>query len=350
MDRDDRGILVPVPGYLTRKVATMEEITHPSMPKVTVLEWETLLDSSSIHPDHWVKMVNNIADNYDAYDGFVVIHGTDTMAYSASALSFMLENLNKTVVFTGAMIPIGEVYSDAKQNLVSAILCATALDIPEVVLCFGRTVLRGNRSTKHSSEDNSAFSSFNFPSLATLGVHVTMDRTLFLPKPTPTPSTLTVSRNLVTNIAVIHLVPGFHDGMLKSFATGSQEPRGLVLLLYGTGNAPNAHGDLLATLACAIENNCEVVVASQCSVGVVSLCAYATGFQLSQVGVINGHDMTIEAIVTKLAYLMGKGFSKYELKMEMERDIKGELDLGSDKFTEYYAREAASEMKLNTHF
>ncbi|KAF4673842.1 hypothetical protein FOL46_006395 [Perkinsus olseni] len=225
------GALRPVKGFLNKKISGLEELKKTGMPSLTVIEFDELIDSSDVTPNCWKKMAKAIEDNYYDYDGFVVIHGTDTMAYSASALSFMLANLGKPVVFTGSILPFGEPHSDARRNLIISILLAGLCSIPEVCIFLNERLLRGCRSVKVDSGSIAAFDSPNYPPLATLGVDIHFNEHLLLPPPKGRFHTHT---QMESAILVVRLVPGFAD--LETLADSAV--RGVVLLLYGTGNAP----------------------------------------------------------------------------------------------------------------
>lgn len=341
--REDDGALVPSTGFLAELLMDQNEFRQKDkLPSLEILEWDPLLDSSDILPSDWGRLAKQIEEHYLDYDGFVVIHGTDTLAYTASALSFMLEHLGKPVVFTGSQIPMVAIYSDAKRNLLASILIACQVQIPEVLVCFGNHLYRANRVTKLDNWGQDAFASPNYPAIADLGIemHVRLDMALM-----PARFRFKCHTELFTKIFVLHLVPGFDDGILTSYAQVPSEPRGLVLLLYGAGNAPNRRKGLLESLRAAKANNVEIVAASQCRFGAVDMTAYGTGRALLDMGIINGKDMTVEACVTKLAFLMGRGLSGSALKIEMERDLRGEVSNKTHRVS--YAFGSPKTMKPN---
>ncbi|KAL8007628.1 putative asparaginase/glutaminase, L-asparaginase, Asparaginase/glutaminase-like superfamily [Plasmopara halstedii] len=327
---DENGVLHPSSGFLEKKIREMDEFQFETMPHVTVSEWENPIDSSDMIPDDWATIAKEIEAKYWDYDGFVVLQGTDTMAYTASALSFMLEYLGKPVVVSGAMIPLHFPHSDARRNLIMSVMCAATLAIPEVCIYSNNKLLRGNRTTKVANMSVDAFHSPNFPSLAITGVEATVDQPIILPYPR---SRFRVFTNLSTDICVFHLVPGFDGECIEAYierhsAYKDQDKRkALVFALYGTGNAPLRKDGFLRLVQMAIEAEIPVTITSQCVQGRTQLDTYATGITLLNMGVITSLDMTIEACVAKLAYLMGKGFTGKQLKLKMETDLRGELSI-----------------------
>ncbi|RMX70041.1 hypothetical protein KXD40_006697 [Peronospora effusa] len=329
---DETGVLHPSSGFLEKKINEMDEFKFENMPRVTVSEWADPIDSSDMCPNDWGKIAYEIEAKYWDYDGFVVLQGTDTMAYTASALSFMLEYLGKPVVISGAMIPLHFPHSDARRNLIMSVMCAASLAIPEVCIYSNNKLLRGNRTTKVANMSVDAFRSPNFPSLAVTGVEAIVDQPLILPYPR---SRFRVFTDLSTNICVFHLVPGFDDECIEAFierhnatkSKGEYKRKALVFALYGTGNAPLCKDGFLRLVKLAIESDIPVTITSQCVQGRTQLDTYATGVTLLNMGVITSLDMTIEACVAKLGYLMGKGFEGKELKAKMETDLRGELSI-----------------------
>jgi len=313
--------LTPLKGYLPQCIREMPEVHEPSMPEIDIVEYEPLIDSSNIGPEDWATLAAQVRDNYYDYDGFVIIHGTDTMAYTASALSFMLEGLGKAVVITGSMIPLAEIYNDARRNLLISMVFAAQLELCEVAIFFNDRLLRGNRATKVDSNGLDAFDSPNFPPLATVGARISSDRALWRRPPT---SRLRVHTILDTSIVVVSLVPGFDDSAIETMVEHCTNLKGLVLSLYGTGNGPSRKAAFLDTISKAISRGIFVVAASQCSKGTVSLDTYEVGRRLLDLGVVSAGDMTTEAISTKMAYLFGRGLTGEELRRAMMDNLRGE--------------------------
>jgi L-asparaginase len=287
-----------------------------------------LLDSSEIGPDEWILIAETIFENYDNYDGFVVLHGTDTMAYSASALSFMLENLKKPVIFTGSQLPLSMVRTDAKENLVTAIEIAAAKEhgeamVPEVCIFFESTLWRGNRTTKKNAELFNAFGSYNYFPLATAGVHIKFNRTVIhYDKNT---ANLKLHKLLDTNIAVLKLFPGISKNYVESvFAT--KNLRAVVLESYGAGNAPS-YPWLVNIFKDAANKGIIIVNVTQCNTGSVEMGRYKTSVHLLDAGVISGYDITTESAVTKLMFLLGHYKDSEMVKNEMGRSFCGEVTL-----------------------
>ncbi|MDD3194959.1 MAG: asparaginase [Paludibacter sp.] len=290
-----------------------------------------LIDSSDVHPVTWEKMALCIEENYDEYDGFVILHGTDTMAYSASALSFMLENLSKPVIFTGAQLPIGSMRSDGKENLLSSIEIAAAKEnghpiVPEVCIFFEDTLFRGNRTTKKNAEHFNAFNSYNYPPLAKAGVHIKYFRS-FIHYPDPD-SKLKLRLNTNPNIAVLKLFPGISERVIRSILD-IDGLRAVVLESFGAGNAPR-HQWLFDALKEAIDKDLIIVNRTQCSTGSVEMGRYETSLNLMSAGVISAYDITTEAIVTKLMYLLGEYETTMEVKKWLSVSIAGEMTIQND--------------------
>jgi L-asparaginase len=293
------------------------------MPIWEIIECKLLLDSSSIGPTQWVEFASYVEKYYYDYDGFVIVHGTDTMAYTASALSFMLENLAKPVIMTGSVLPFSNIYNDSKRNLILSIIFAAFVDIPEVCIFFDDRLLRGNRSVKVDSQNLAAFDSPNFPWLATVGSQICLNQKEFL---FPPRRQFYVHKELNVNIMAVHLIPGFDDQFIQDIIHSPlSRLQGIVLALYGTGNAPTQKASFIQAISDALKKGIYVVACSQCLKGTVRLSAYAVGSVLHEMGVITALDMTIEAAVTKLSYLLGKGYDREQIATFMVHSLRGEV-------------------------
>lgn len=305
------------------------------------------IDSSDMTPDDWVRMAHAIEDNYSSYDGFVLLHGTDTMAYTASFLSFMLEGLDKPVIITGSQLPIGQLRTDGKENLLTSIEIAAARNaegkamVPEVCIFFENELMRGNRTTKINSEGFNAFRSYNFPALAKAGIHIEYNTHEILYNRASTTSEcydilrqkkngeghdgLTVHYLYDNHIAILTLFPGIGEGVVRAVA---QTPglRALILQTFGSGNAPQKKWfiDILHELN---RRGITVVNTSQCERGTVEMGRYETSLQLLRAGVLNGYDSTLECVVTKLMFLLGHDCTQEQIRHLMSTSIAGEVNI-----------------------
>lgn len=289
-----------------------------------VYSFDPILDSSNMTPEIWAEIAKLIADKYDEFDGFVILHGSDTMSFTASALSFMLENLSKPVVLTGSQLPIGEIRTDAKENLITALEIAATQNngkamVPEVCIYFDYQLFRGNRSIKYNSEKFEAFRSPNYPILGEAGVTLSFFNNYILPQPT---EKLKAHLTLNPNIGVLKLYPGISQQAVKAITHSPVDA--IILETFGSGNTTTAEW-FIDCLQQAIEQGKIIVDITQCQRGSVELGMYQTSKKLQQMGVLSGYDLTFEATTTKLMYLMGQGLEKAEVSRLMEQSLRGEL-------------------------
>lgn len=285
------------------------------------------IDSSDMSLRRWAQLVRIIADNYDKYDGFVVLHGTDTMSYTASALSFMLENLTKPVILTGSQLPIGQLRTDGKENLLTSIELASAFGedgrpmVPEVCIYFSGRLLRGNRSTKENADGFNAFNSFNYPHLCEAGVEFHFNPHYIL-KPAYT-KPMIPHMAMDPNVVVFSLFPGIQENIARHMFD-APELRGIVMRSFGSGNAPQKPW-LTRLLKDATQRGVTIVNISQCVAGFVKMGRYDTGFQLQDVGVVSGGDSTVESAITKLMFLQAHYKDPRVIRNLMDRSICGEI-------------------------
>ena len=298
--------------------------------RVDTYSFSPLIDSSDAQPEFWIDLARLIKKEYANYDGFVVLHGTDTMSFTASALSFMLENLEKPVVFTGSQLPIGMLRTDGKENLISAVEIASAADeqgrpiVPEVTVFFDSHLYRGNRTIKYSAENFWAFRSENAPALADTGIHIkyNLDEIRY-PKQYGNP--LKISETLDTDVAILKIFPGMRENMVRAlFAT--EGLRAVILETFGSGNAPTQKW-FLDIISEADRRGLIITNITQCIAGCVDMEAYATGIELKKMGVVSGYDSTLEAALAKLFYLMGKYADNDVVKRELNKNLRGEISI-----------------------
>ena len=315
-------------GYIPDSVsfrAAMERLRglyRAGMPEWEIVEFSPLLDSSNVTVREWNKLGRAVAERYARFDGFVILHGTDTMAYSASALAFMLEGLNKPVVFTGAQIPLSELRSDGFDNIADAVLIAAEGRVREVCVSFHGMLLRGCRCTKRSADRFAAFESPNAPPLADMGITVRYSQIA----PPPPSGPFRAREFAEVPVGVIKIFPGIQFEIFEPIMTGAL--RGVVLETFGAGNVPSTDGSLLSIIEKARRAGAIITVCSQCSQGSVSLGAYETSSALKEIGAVDGKDMTTEAAFAKLYYLFSLGLDAEAVRERMTRSLRGELTEG----------------------
>ena len=298
--------------------------------KIDTYSFDPLIDSSDVQPDFWLKLTSLIKENYDKYDGFVILHGTDTMSFTASALSFMFENLAKPVVLTGSQLPIGMLRTDGKENLISSIEIASAVGpdghpmVPEVCVYFESQLYRGNRTTKYNAENFRAFRSANCPVLADVGIHIKYNTPL-VRYPLDWEAPLRVSQNLDTNVAILKIFPGITPDVIDA-VLNMKGLRGVVLETFGSGNAPTADW-FVERIKDAVHRGLVVLNVTQCHAGKVDMDAYATGVALKKEGVISGFDSTTEAAVTKMFFALGQSNSNDKVKKLLQSNLRGEISI-----------------------
>lgn len=314
----------PVAGYLQQLMSEIPRFGAADVPAFDIEQFEPLLDSSNMTPDDWLRIADVVRRRHDDYDAFLVLHGTDTMAYTASALSFMLEGLAKPVVLTGSQIPLAETRSDAQDNLLGSlvILGQHHARLGEVLIYFDNLLLRGNRATKIDADAFAAFGSPKFPALGRAGIDVELDWHRLTPPPDGRPAPVVVALGRAT-VASFRLFPGLRAEYLTNILAAPVE--GVVLECFGSGNAPARNAAFMDALRAATARGVVIVAVTQALRGTADLSLYATGRALLQAGVVSGYDMTAEAALAKLFYLFEKGYPPAEVKRLVQVNLRGEL-------------------------
>ena len=322
MKKTDNGYM-PAAGFIKEAISSIPDMSRTDFPEWELYEMFPLLDSSNMAVREWNNIASVIYENYNNYTGFVVLHGTDTMAYTASALSFILGDLSKPVILTGSQIPLAEIRSDGRDNLITSILIAAEGIVHEVCLYFSGKLLRGNRAMKMSADGLVAFDSPNYPHLADVGISIKYNVAAMLPGCDDAEKPLLFLPFSEVPIGVLKVFPGIQFGLFEEIMT--EKLSGIVLETFGAGNIPGSGNPLLPIIKKAFSAGTVITVCSQCPAGTVILGAYETSSSLKAVGAVSGNDMTTEAAVAKLYHLFSIGISKDEIKQKMEMNLRGEL-------------------------
>lgn len=309
--------------HLLKHIPVIDQLDYD----IKSYSFEEVIDSSCMTPSAWVKMVDVIEENYEKFDGFVILHGSDTMAYTASALSFMLDNIDKPVILTGSQLPIGLTRTDARENLIAALEVATAKKdgkpiISEVCILFEDHLYRGNRTSKFNAENFDAFLSPNYPELADIGIEIKYNYKAVLPRST---TQFEAHKNLDPNIAVLKLFPGITPKVVEAILN-IEGLKAVIIQTYGSGNAPTENW-FLDLLKKATEKGIIIFNVTQCVKGSVNQGKYETSLQLEELGVVSGKDITLEAAIAKLMFLLGQNLSKPTMKKMLNSSLKGEISI-----------------------
>lgn len=315
---------IPISGYLQNQLKFMPKFYQSEMPNFTISEYIPLIDSSNMTPVNWQYIANDIKKNYHNYDGFIVLHGTDTMAFTASALSFILENLSKPVIITGSQIPLSELRSDGYTNLLHSIYLSANYPINEVCIFFNNKLFRGNRTSKEHANSFNAFSSPNFPPLIEVDINIRYINKIINPFYN---KKLHVHIIKTQPIGIVTIYPGISVKIIHNFLL--KPIKALILRSYGIGNAPQKI-ELINELQNAFQRDIIIINLTQCISGTVNMKKYATGNTLKHSGVISGFDMTIEATLTKLHFLLSKTLTSKQIRFLMQKNLRGELSINNE--------------------
>ncbi|WP_415892283.1 asparaginase [Neptuniibacter sp. PT8_73] len=321
MQASDKGY-VPMSGFEDVIRSRLAHSHHSALPDFEMIELNPLIDSANLEPSHWNKIADLIIQNYQQYDGFIILHGTDTMAYSASMLSFMLQGLNKPVILTGSQIPLSELRNDALDNLITSMILAAFHPVNEVCIYFSGRLLRGNRASKVKATGLDAFDSPNFPWLGQIGLHIELHSRLFIPADKENFVSPTFDPKAVS---ILPIYPGI-CGQLASSILESEGLKAIILRSYGVGNLPDSNKALLSALRKAHENGIVIVNISQCLQADILQGQYACSEALNEIGVISGGEMTLEAAFCKLHYLLANKLYAEDIRKQFPNSLCGEID------------------------